>query len=529
MTEQILIDQLYPHPDNPRLFLREEVINSIAEQIKESGKFDEAHALLVRPLNGHYEIIQGHHRREGALKAGLDSVPCWIREMTDDEAYMALALGNVQGELSPLEIGVHALGIDFDKRGKGAEGGGLKGYARLTGQKAPNVTLYRQGANVLKSINYNIIINKKDVLDKAAHLAHIHKAPESTWSLLAQWLITPNAKGKTPSANKTDDTVKAIKKYSIPDEYSEFYPIEGIVKAYLETEQPDPTTINELVNMVRSLESVIQTNFDRFGFDVFPFSVDGFHQWLGDGVGTYTWNKARLTEYRNDVILAAQEAYRPQPADCQPGEWYKLGDHLLYCGDTSQPEFYDNLPSVPFIFADPPYNADVGKWDNDFVWDHDWIGGKGKVAAVTPGIANIQSFFVNDTKLINPWSMACWISNGMTRGAMGFGNWIYIALFSQESLHKNTQDFIKVSIRNSDTKDSEHRGRKPPQLMEKLIEIFSDVGDTIIDPFLGSGTTLFEADKLGRKCIGGEINPDFCNSIIDRWQDITGQAAEMIT
>lgn len=56
--------------------------------------------------------------------AGLDAVPCWVRHMDDDEAYMQLALGNVQGELSPLEIGMHALrAVPLAEGGRGLKGG----------------------------------------------------------------------------------------------------------------------------------------------------------------------------------------------------------------------------------------------------------------------------------------------------------------------------------------------------------------------------------------------------------------------
>jgi ParB-like chromosome segregation protein Spo0J len=46
-------------------------------------------------------------------------VPCWVREMSDEDAYMALALNNAQGELHPLERGYHALGVvEAGKHGK---------------------------------------------------------------------------------------------------------------------------------------------------------------------------------------------------------------------------------------------------------------------------------------------------------------------------------------------------------------------------------------------------------------------------
>jgi len=120
MTQQIPIERLKAHPDNPRLFLREDVVGSIENQIRETGEFDAAHAVIVRPVNGHYQIIQGHHRTEAATRAGLDAVPCWVRDMDDDEAFMQLALGNAQDALSPLEIGIHALiAVPLSEGGEG--------------------------------------------------------------------------------------------------------------------------------------------------------------------------------------------------------------------------------------------------------------------------------------------------------------------------------------------------------------------------------------------------------------------------
>jgi ParB/RepB/Spo0J family partition protein len=511
--------------------INQEVIDVIAGEIEENSGFDPTHAILVRPLNGGYEIARGHHRTRAARQAGIDKIWAFVRELSDDEIWWEQLIGNTQGELTPIVIGRHALALPPSERGGGAgRTGGNSEIARRLKKTRRQIKYLKNAAEVEKHGNLGSHVFNGNGLTK--HLRFIHQTPQATWHTLVMWLSIPDSKGNIPTATRTEKLVKQIKKYIIPDEYKEFYPIEIIAKAYTETERPTPDAINNAVNMVRSLESIIKENSAKFAHDLFPFTLDDFHQWLRNGVGTYAWQIEKLSEYRDDVIRAAQDAYRPQPADCQPGEWHKLGEHLLYCGDTSQPEFWENLPDVPFVFADPPYNAKVGNWDKGFSWSsdgwksYDWIGTKGKVSAVTPGIANIQSFFKNDTAMVCSWSMACWITNGQTRGAMGFGNWIYIALFSKESIHQNAQDHIKVTISTADTKDSGHRGRKPPELMEKLISLFSEVGETVIDPFLGSGTTLFEADKLGRKCIGGEISPEFCNDIINRWQKETGQAAE---
>lgn len=91
----------------------------------------------MRPVGERYEIISGHHRKAAAEKAGLESVPCWVREMSDEDAYMALVTSNSQGGLSPLEIGMHALHcVALSKGGRGQEG--AVGVCREGGARIPD-------------------------------------------------------------------------------------------------------------------------------------------------------------------------------------------------------------------------------------------------------------------------------------------------------------------------------------------------------------------------------------------------------
>lgn len=213
---------------------------------------------------------------------------------------------------------------------------------------------------------------------------------------------------------------------------------------------------------------------------------------------------------------------------CKNGTWYKLGNHLLYCGSNEDDSFKQMLKQHPasFAFADPPYNADVAEWDSNFKWSQDWLIDYAPIVAVTPGIVSIKDFMAC-TQMPYTWSVACWIDNGMTRGALGFGNWIYIALFAKDKVFRNSQDFLRVSIDNSENKETEHKGRKPFELVDWLISKFSKENDYIIDPFLGSGTSLLVAEGLPkkRKCIGAEINPEYCNEIIKRWESNSKQKA----
>jgi DNA modification methylase len=191
---------------------------------------------------------------------------------------------------------------------------------------------------------------------------------------------------------------------------------------------------------------------------------------------------------------------------------------MLYCGDSSSDEFKSKLPErVKFAFADPPYNADAAEWDNSFVWNHDYIADRADIVAVTPGISAIFDFS-RITKMPYRWSMSTWITNGMTRGALGFGNWIYTCIFSNmESINAVSQDFFKININNSEECETSHKGRKPSEYMAHIIDTFTEPNDVFIDTFLGSGQSLIIAEKSGRKCIGAEISPEFCSDIISRY------------
>jgi DNA modification methylase len=223
-----------------------------------------------------------------------------------------------------------------------------------------------------------------------------------------------------------------------------------------------------------------------------------------------------------------------------PGSWWKLGQHLLYCGDSSSDDFVSKAKKAQpsFAFADPPYNAGVEEWDSGFKWNHDYLATVAPITAVTPGISAIKDF-MRTTGMPYKWSMSYWINNGMTRGALGFGNWMYVALFSEQSLYRNEQDLERidpdeqwdkdkeaVSITSGDQDPLKHKGRKPINLMKHIVELFTKPQETVIDPFLGTGTTLIACELLGRQCVGAELSVEYCESIIKRWEAISGQKAE---
>ncbi len=262
-------------------------------------------------------------------------------------------------------------------------------------------------------------------------------------------------------------------------------------------------------------------------------------------VAPYTPQEQDILLERAETLGLSIKQFRKQkdsllPKGVKPEQWWKLGEHYLYCGDSASDEFIKRCKDIRafdvcFAFADPPYNAGVDIWDVGFEWKHDYLSDVAEVVAVTPGISAIQDF-MKTTSMPYKWSMAYWIDNGMTRGALGFGNWIYVSLFSElSSLYRNEQDVERipadserVSITGGDHDALKHKGRKPISLLRHIISLFTEQGRTVVDPFLGTGTTLIACQELGRICLGAEMNVEYCEHIIKRWEKLTECEAEVV-
>jgi len=70
-----------------------------------------------------------------------------------------------------------------------------------------------------------------------------------------------------------------------------------------------------------------------------------------------------------------------------------------------------------------------------------------------------------------------------------------------------------------------HGTQKPLELMRRPLLNHTEAGAVVYDPFLGSGTTLIAAQMTERICYGLEIDPRYCDVIVRRWQELTGEQA----
>ena len=248
---------------------------------------------------------------------------------------------------------------------------------------------------------------------------------------------------------------------------------------------------------------------------------------VGEALSSYKQDKREIALERAQAAPeAAEEAYRAPTA--QPGKWYTLGRHYLYCGDTSDPAFWQDLVGISFGFADPPYNAGVDEWDQgSFIWAHDWLSDIAPVIAVTPG-NNAVFDFARCTTMPYRWLMSVSITNGMAVSPVGYHNFDPVCLFANEpkALYRRAKDEIRVTIKLSETDDTQHKGRKNLEAMISLVQLYTDEGEAVVDPFAGSGQTLIACEATNRICYTGEINPEYCTQIMQRYYELTGIKAE---
>jgi hypothetical protein len=152
---------------------------------------------------------------------------------------------------------------------------------------------------------------------------------------------------------------------------------------------------------------------------------------------------------------------------------------------------------VDAVVTDPPYGCDKAEWDSGFPTEWYQLAKAKRVVTITGSAGLRDSLALVGEEFIDV--IAARNLNGMTRGPLGFGNWL-AAVVSRGKPRQGTNAFdFKVLGEMPD-----HPSPKPVAYMRRLIERVSEQGETVCDPFLGSGTTGVACVELGRNFIGIE-------------------------
>ena len=538
MIQQLSIKELHPHPDNRPLGVNQEKVEQIAAMMQAVG-YDQSKPLKVRKIETGFQIIEGEHRWRAATKAGIEQVPAFVIECDDEEALIQLVAGNVQTDNHPLDVGIAALKATtrYSQSGRSA-----KDFGERIGVSKDSISRYIRAAKVWDFIKSCTGATLKEI----AILDEISKCKESDWLWFHDLIVK-----KDLSKADAIEISKRIRDIDAADKGGRFESGIGLLSYKQEAATAKPQRYTEILSIVEAVaecsgklpEKIALHTYDILKKEITQRVFNASESFL-KACKQYEALKRHIVfkEYesalesiKNGTIEKAEESKKYYEDEAnkeeraereritweqftpQPGTWYELGRHRLYCGNNTDAAFIDALPNAAFAFADPPYNAEVDQWDSGFVWNQDYLQDKAKIVAVTPGIVSVKDFFAN-SNMRYVWAHSAYITNGMTRGALGFGNFILTLLFSkEESIHRNAQDVFSISISNNDP-DHYHKGRKPLPYMQKLLQLFVLEGQTVIDPFLGSGTTLEACQELGMTCIGAELDPTYCKKIMEKYK-----------
>ena len=265
----------------------------------------------------------------------------------------------------------------------------------------------------------------------------------------------------------------------------------------------------------------------------------------------------------------------PGPAVCRPGDLWHLGQHRILCGSAIEEDAYRMLMSedrAAAVFTDPPYNVAIDGHASGLgsIHHRDFAMASGEMdqRAFTDFLARTCTLLVHYSRdgslhyLCMDWrhirelldaaqpvyselkNLCVWAKDNAGMGSLYRSQHELVFVFKRgRARHRNNVQLGRHGRDRSNlwsypgartlSRTSEegnllamHPTVKPLRLVADALLDCTTRGDIVLDPFLGSGTTLLAAERVGRVCRALEIDPLYTDTAIRRWQDHTGEHAQ---
>lgn len=244
------------------------------------------------------------------------------------------------------------------------------------------------------------------------------------------------------------------------------------------------------------------------------------------------------------------------------GDQFQLGEHRLLCGDATNASLIQKFigeDSIKVILTDVPYGVDFVKSKKGFTKtttehkdianDHfqsdeafadfttQWL------SPIKDKLSDKNSFYIfNSDKMMFPMREALvrsefklsqllvWVKTGAVIGRLDYLPQHELIAYGWYGRHEFLKSKDKSVLVSPKTKKNDlHPTMKPISILRKIILNSSRIGHVIYDPFGGSGSTLIACEQTKRACLMVELDPHYCQVIIDRWEKLTGLKATKIT
>lgn len=329
--------------------------------------------------------------------------------------------------------------------------------------------------------------------------------------------------------------------------------------------------LNKDVSIAKIKEYAIKDNVQAGNWDYDELAngdweVDDLQDWGVDcSFLTDTEPVKEMSERKETEDDEYDEDEHEIEAKCKLGDIWQLGRHRLMCGDSTDASQVAKLlggTNIQLYLTDPPYNVAYGyngaptekhrkdglivlndKMDNDKFEEF-------LTNAFNAANANMEkgaSFYIFHSDGYSYWFRKAlintvdlelrenliWVKNSMTLGRQDY-QWRHepcLYGWKKGASHNWFSDRKQTTVMEFDrpTKSVEHPTMKPIPLFAYLIQNSSQEGWNVYDSFGGSGTTIMACEQLDRNGFSMELDPHYCDVIINRWETYTGKKAEKIT
>mgnify|MGYP003624437558 FL=1 len=266
--------------------------------------------------------------------------------------------------------------------------------------------------------------------------------------------------------------------------------------------------------------------------------------------------KGEVTEGLTDDDAVPEAPETPVTIE---GDVWLLGKHRLMCGDSTSIDAVDKMmpETANMIFTDPPYlmdftggmhadgsksfnskhgaikNDKMSKQDGDDFLDginsviKSKVDGAFYITFYRLGIAQYYASF--ERVGLQSRSLVIWDKGNHTLSNSDYMSMYEPIFYGWVNNHKfyggkNGMDIWRIP---RTSKNDLHPTMKPVALCEKAIEDGSQINGIVLDLFGGSGSTLIACEKSNRACRMMELDPKYCDVIIQRWQEFTGKTASL--
>lgn len=259
-----------------------------------------------------------------------------------------------------------------------------------------------------------------------------------------------------------------------------------------------------------------------------------------------------------------EEYSLPEVPETQLAQIWQLGSHRLVCGDCTDKRLLDSLmlpdDKISQLNCDPPYGVDYSSkneffrstdhaentikapYSNDEV-DTDYHAMFCEIFKnIKPYWAEQNTFYIwslgqhlhnirmaiNDSSLV--WSdYLIWLKNNHVLGRKDYNAQHEFCIYGWYGKHKFYGPFRTTILQyDKPLVNRLHPTMKPIELIRQTVTDGTKAGDLVLDMFAGAGSSLIACEQTGRTWRGIELDPHYCDIIVQRWQDYTGQKAEKV-